>query len=171
MPLANQISNLTQRIGNEVKALRTLINGNVADLSALTTTAKNTLVAAINEVKATADAAAGGGASINDSSTSSSTAWSSQKISDEIVASRDALVNGAGAAYDTLQELAAEIQSNDTDLAAILTAQAKRVAVDQVQSFTQLEKDQGIGNLGAIAAADIGDPDTDFVAIFETALT
>lgn len=57
MSLVTNISDLATRISTEVKALRTLINGNQADLSALTTTAQNNLVAAINEI----DAAVGAG--------------------------------------------------------------------------------------------------------------
>lgn len=52
--LETRLRDLATAVGTQVKALRTLINGNVADLSALTTTAKNNLVAAINEVRALA---------------------------------------------------------------------------------------------------------------------
>jgi hypothetical protein len=52
MSFATNVTNLATRIATEVKALRTLINGNAADNSALTTTAKANLVAAINEVNA-----------------------------------------------------------------------------------------------------------------------
>lgn len=54
MSLDTQIQNLVTRVATESKSLRTLINGNVADLSGLTTTAKGNLVLAINEVKASA---------------------------------------------------------------------------------------------------------------------
>jgi hypothetical protein len=50
--LAPETVQLAQRAAQESKALRTLINSNVATLGALTTTAKESLVAAINEVKA-----------------------------------------------------------------------------------------------------------------------
>ena len=49
--LVTRISDLATRIGTDVKALRTFINGNMADLSGLTTTAKGNLVAAVNEVR------------------------------------------------------------------------------------------------------------------------
>lgn len=52
MSFATNVQNLATRISSEVKALRTLINGNAVDNSALTTTAKTNLVAAINEVNA-----------------------------------------------------------------------------------------------------------------------
>jgi len=53
MSLASQISALATRAAAESKALRTLISGNAADLSALNTTATSNLVAAINEMVAT----------------------------------------------------------------------------------------------------------------------
>lgn len=49
MSLVTNLTNLTTRISTEFKALRTLINGNQADLSALNTSNKTNLVAAINE--------------------------------------------------------------------------------------------------------------------------
>lgn len=54
MPFDVNIQNLATRIATEVKALRTMINGNVAGLTDLTTTDKSSLVGAINEVKASA---------------------------------------------------------------------------------------------------------------------
>jgi hypothetical protein len=57
MSLSTNVSNLATRIATEAKAIRTLVNGNAADLSALTTTAKNNLVAAINELKTAATSA------------------------------------------------------------------------------------------------------------------
>ena len=48
--LASRITDLATRIATECKSLRTLLNGNAADLSALTTTAKTNLVAAVNEL-------------------------------------------------------------------------------------------------------------------------
>ena len=50
MPVSPAISNLALRVATETKSIRTLVNGNSADLSSLTTTAKGNLVLAINEV-------------------------------------------------------------------------------------------------------------------------
>lgn len=50
MSFATNVTNLATRIGTEFKSLRTLVNGNRADLSELATTDKSHLVAAINEV-------------------------------------------------------------------------------------------------------------------------
>ena len=89
MSLSSNVGALATRIGQEFKALRTLINGNAADLSALTTTAKGNLVAAINEVKASVAAAS----SINDSATTTMSTWSSSKINTSLSGKAD-LVGG-----------------------------------------------------------------------------
>ena len=46
--LETNLVNLATRLATESKALRTLVNGNTANLSSLTTTAKSNLVAALN---------------------------------------------------------------------------------------------------------------------------
>lgn len=86
MSLSTNVSDLATRVGTELKAHKVLINGNQADLSQLSTTAKQNLVAAINEVAASLATAAG----IDDSTTSGSTTWSSQKTSGEIAATSTA---------------------------------------------------------------------------------
>ena len=57
MSLVTQLQDFATRVATELKAHKLLINNNAADLSALTTTAKTNLVAAINEL----DAAIGAG--------------------------------------------------------------------------------------------------------------
>jgi hypothetical protein len=52
--LETRLRDLATAIGTGVKSVRTLINGNVSDLSALATTTKTNLVAALNEVRALA---------------------------------------------------------------------------------------------------------------------
>lgn len=55
MSFETNVQSLATRIATECKSLRTLINGNAADLAGLTTTAKSNLVAAINELDAAID--------------------------------------------------------------------------------------------------------------------
>lgn len=50
--LTTETVQLAERVAQECKALRTLLNGNAADLSALDTTDKASLVAAVNELVA-----------------------------------------------------------------------------------------------------------------------
>lgn len=84
MTFAENVTALATRIATEAKSLRTLINGNASDLSALQTTAKSNLVAAINELKGSIT---GGGATIDDSSTNTTSVWSSSKTNSSIGAS------------------------------------------------------------------------------------
>lgn len=65
MSLVSQLQNFATRTATESKALRTLINGNATDLSALTTTAKSNLVAALNELDLAIDAIVAGGSATN----------------------------------------------------------------------------------------------------------
>ena len=102
MSLETQLIALAQAIGADIKDLR----GKQGDLTALTTTAKNSLVAAINEIKL---AHASAGVTINDLAGNGDTGvvWSADKVYDTIeaakVALRNELTNGASAALDTLR--------------------------------------------------------------------
>ena len=167
--LAQRITDLATRIATECKALRTLLNGNAADLSALTTTAKSNLVAALNEVRALA--ASGSGAQIDDGATAAGTTWSSSKIASEVTAQVNALLGASTpAALNTLDELAAAL-GDDANFAATMTAAlGLRVRVDAAQSFTAPQKAQARSNIDAYGSVEIGNPDSDFVATFNTGL-
>ena len=156
MTIETRIISLAEAIGADVKALKNADGS----LSSLTTTAKTNLVAAINEVRGIAVAASGGtaGAVINDASTSATEAWSASKIQAVVTASalstKNELINGAGAALDTLQELAAAL-GNDANYAATVAGQiAKRVRFDAAQTLTAPEKTQVLANIGAASSAD-----------------
>lgn len=171
-----RLSDLATRISTEVKALRTLLNGNAADNSALITTAKGNLVAAINEVKSQANSlAASGGATINDAATTSaSQTYSINKIVTSIAEARAAvkaeILGGAGAAYDTLKELEDLFASTGADLSGITTALGNRVRFDAVQSLTAPQKVTANANMGSLSLVQSGDPDTNLVTIFEAGL-
>lgn len=82
-----------------------------------------------------------------------------------------ALVNDAPATLDTIAELAAALGNNPDAIANIETALGHRVRVDTAsQGLTGTQQSNARGNIGAAAAADIGDTSTDFVAVFEAAL-
>jgi hypothetical protein len=49
------------------------------------------------------------------------------EVDTKITTATDSLLNGAGPAYDTLKEIAGEIQNNDLDIATILTNQGNKV--------------------------------------------
>ena len=154
MSLVVRLTDLSTRIATEVKALRTLINGNAAGLSALTTTNKTNLVAALNELKTLIPAAS---VSIDDASTAAGTTWSSTKINSQINAAIAALVNGAPGSSDTLKELADQ-------LAALVQADTGLLSFAGAQTLTAEQKTQGCTNLG------VGEPETDFVTVFNTGL-
>ena len=175
--LQQRLADLTTRIATECKAIRSLINGNAADNSALLTTAKTNLVAAINEVKQQANSlAASGGATINDAATSSTTqTYSIDKIHSEIastaVATRDAILGGAGAAYDTLQELKGLLDGEQSAIDAINTALGNRVRTDVAnQGLTTQAKQNARTNIDAYGSTELGNPDTNFVTTFESGL-
>ncbi len=164
MSLQTQITNLATRVGTECKSLRAAMG----DKTALTTTDKTTLVAAINELVTTIASAS----SILDSATTGDTThtWSANKIVAEINAAKTAIINGAPAAYDTLIEIATQLSTDQTALGNLLTAVGNRVAFDAAQTLTAPQKAQAIANIGAISAADVGDVNSDFVATFNAAL-
>ena len=168
MSLESRIIALAQAVGADVKAL-TAAQGS---LSALNTTTKTSLVAAINELLTLIG---GAGAQINDSAGNGDTSvtWSADKIFDSIETAKTAvkndLVNGAGAALDTLNELAAAL-GNDPSFAATIAAEvANRVRYDAVQTLTAPQQAQARANIGAQSAAAIGDPDHDLVADYNAA--
>ena len=171
MTLEQRLIALAQAIGADVKALLAA----QGSLSALTTTAKASLVAAVNELKTAVDAAAGGGVSINDGAGDGATGvtWSADKIFDAIEAAKTAVKNdltaGAAAALDTLSELAAAL-NNDPAFAATIAAEiANRVRFDAAQTLTAPQQAQARANIGAQSAAAIGDPDRDLVADYTAA--
>lgn len=168
------VKNLATRISSECKSLRTLMNGNVADLSALTTAAKGNLVVAINELDAELDSLSAGAAGIDDGVVALDSTWSSQKTSDEIIAMRDEILGGAGGAYDTLQELKdlldASDAADDSAIAAINAALGNRLRIDAAQGLTGPQQQQGRDNLDVYSRGEIGAVDTNYVTIFEAGL-
>lgn len=161
--LVVRISDLATRMATECKSLRTLVNANGADLSALTTTQKASLVAAINELKTALDAL-GTPITISDSTSSTTQVWSSSKVASEITAAKNALTNGAAAALDTLSELASALGNDANFSSTITTALSYRLRFDAAQTLTSGQKTQACANLG------IGEPDADFVTTFNSGL-
>lgn len=161
--LAARIADLATRLATECKSIRTLVNGNTADLSSLTTTQKTSLVAAINELKTAIDNS-GSSITISDSTSSTTEVWSSSKVSSAIAQAKSDLVNGAGAALDTLSELAAALGNDASFASTVTTALGYRLRFDAAQALTAGQKTQACANLG------IGEPDTDFVMTFNSGL-
>ena len=157
--LAERIISLATAIGNDIKS----VNTNAGTLGSLTTTNKTSLVLAINEINA---ALGNAGAQINDAAGNGNTTetWSADKIFDTIEAAKTAvksdLTAGAATALDTLNELATALGNDPSFATTMATALTNRVRFDAVQSLTAPQKLQSCTNLG------IGEPDSDFVAVY-----
>ncbi|WP_347252877.1 hypothetical protein [Dokdonella sp.] len=162
MSLASRIESLVIRVAQEFIDVRAK-TGNLAQLA---TTEKSNLVAAINELKDAVTATSG----IDDGQISTSTTYSSNKIVDLLDTLKAEILGGADAAYDTLLEIQELLTSGSTGLDALLAAVNNRVRFDAAQALTSEEQAQVRSNIGAIASTDVGDPETDFSAVFEAAL-
>lgn len=162
MSLATRIESLVIRVAQEFNDVRAKA-GNLANL---TTTDKSNLVAAINELQA---AVAASGA-IDDAQITTTTTYSSSKIVALLDALKSEILGGADAAYDTLVEIQQLLQNGTSGLDALLAAVNNRVRFDAAQSLTVAEQLQARSNIGAVAATDVGNTDTDFVAVFVGAL-
>ena len=171
MSLVQEVTDLALRVSTEIKANKTLLNGNAAGLAGLNTTAKTNLVAALNELEAEINALqAANPAVINDAATNTTQTYSSQKIEDLVSAAITALTTGAPAALNTLDELAAALGDDANFAATITNSLANRVRVDAPQGLTGPQQAQARSNISVYSQADIGDPTTDYVAVFEAGL-
>ena len=166
MSLQVRIESLVLRLAAEFKT----IYGQVGTLANLSTTDKTNLVSSINELRSQISVLAGITVIDDANSAATSTTFSASKITGLLDALKADLLGGADAAFDTLKELQTAILSDESGIAALLTAVDKRVRFDAAQSLTAPEQTQARQNIGAIAAAAIGDPETDFVLVFEAAL-
>lgn len=162
MSLATRIESLVIRVAQEFNDVRAKA-GNLANL---TTTDKSNLVAAINELQA----AVVSSAVIDDAHIAATTTYSSNKIVSLLDALKTEILGGADAAYDTLVEIQQLLQNGTSGLNALLAAVNNRVRFDAAQSLTVAEQLQARSNIGAVAATDVGNTDTDFVAVFVGAL-
>ena len=124
------------------------LKGNVGDKTALATTVKTSLVAAINELHAAVASATG----INDGATGTGSTWSSQKIADTVAAAVTSILGSASAAYDTLGEVQALMAADDTETTGILTALGNRLRFDAAQTLTAPQKAQALANLGIVVS-------------------
>lgn len=171
MSQSTNIQNLAAAVAADVTTLLRFVTGSPqgTNLSALQTSNKTSLVAALNEILAAVQAAAqSGGAAINDTATATTTTWSSSKIVNAISAATSALVDAAPGSLDTLNELAAALNDDPNYAATVTTALGNRVRFDAAQSLTGAQQTQARSNIGSAAAADVGDTTTDYAAYYST---
>ena len=153
--LKTAMESLAKATGQKIEVLA----GRVGALGDLNTPATS-LVAAINAITAQATGL------IDDSATSADTdsTLSASKIYALIAAAKDALLNGAGSALDTLKELADALGNDPNFAATVAMSLANRVAFDVLQNKTVEQQ--------AIAQQNIGLGDltnADFVALLNAA--
>lgn len=117
MSLQTNIQNGFTAVATDVGGIYTAVLGTATGSFSWTGTATN-VVGALNELKTTADAAA----VINDTGTSTTSVWSSSKTNTEITNAINGVLDGAPAALDTLNELAAAIDDNASYASSITTA-------------------------------------------------
>ncbi|MDR1889650.1 MAG: hypothetical protein LBQ81_09785 [Zoogloeaceae bacterium] len=165
MSTQTRITAVAEAIGGDIK---TLLAAQGA-LANLTTTAKGNLVAALNELKGLIDGLSSGSAGIDDAATTPANTWSASKIAESIATAVDNLVNGAPDALDTLKELADYLDNNETLGTSLVAAIGNRVRYDAAQAIDTTGQAQARANIGAAAAADVGDTDHDFVADYNAA--
>lgn len=125
-----------------------------ADISDSTTTGR-ALVTAINAAAARTTLAA----------------YSSAETDSAIAAAVAALVNSSPAALDTLKELSDALGGDASFAATTATALGNRLRVDTAsQGLNGTQQANGRTNLDVYSKAEIGDPTTDFAAIFAAAI-
>lgn len=212
MSLQTRLSDLITSIGTDYKQLRTWITGSsIADLTGLTTTAKTSLLAAINEVNGKIPAAASttvqgiieiATLAETGTGTDSARAVTPQGVKQETDAVKAAILNSAPAALDTLDELAAAL-GDDANFAASVTASlATKQPIDAdltaiaalVSAADKLPYSTGANTwaltpftaagraliddadaaaqrttLSVYSQAELGNPETDLVALYTTA--
>lgn len=159
MSMQAKIQLLIQAIATDIKSL----TSGQGSLSALSTTNKTSLVSALNELKGVIDSINTGSIIDDALTTSAAKTYSIDKIKSVVSAAISDLVASAPTALDTLNELAAAITSDQSGIAALVTAVGNRVAFDQAQTLTAGQQTQACSNLG------IGDPATDLVAEYTAA--
>lgn len=182
MTLQTRLGDLITAIGTDYKQLRTWVTGSgTGDLTGLNTTAKNSIVAAVNEVNGksaavpAASALAPGIVELATlaevaAGTDSTRVVTVEGVRQERIALRNEIFGtGVPAALDTLDELAAAIGDDANFATTVTTALANRVRVDAPQSLTTQQMTNARSNISAVGFIDIGNVETDLVALYTAA--
>ncbi len=158
MSLHTELDSVFARIGLDNKALNAALQEmatNTGDLSQLSTTAKDSLVAALNEMYATLT-----GLDIPNAA----------DIATLVNAGIDGLVGNAPGTLDTLGKIATEVAKNSSLIEALEAALVGAVRHDQAQTLADTAKETARTNIGAQDAAQIGDvASANYVGTYNTA--
>ena len=194
MSLQTRISELVVAIASELNDT----NSKRGELASLTTSAKTSVVAALNALDAYAksleprigdlstlstgaktnlvvainelSSSLSNATNINDATSSNTSTYSSDKINDLVTQTLADLIGAAPDALNTLAEIASELSETDSQIESLLISLSNRVRFDAAQTLTTPQAQQARSNINAISSADVGATDYDFVADFEAAL-
>lgn len=185
MSLQVRIANLITAVGTDVKQLRTWITGSSSgDLTGLTTTAKASVVAAINEVNAKPTGSNPPNASVTvaglaETATLAEVAAGVDTIryvtpegvrQERTAVKAEILGAGVPAALDTLKEFSTALGDDANYAATTTTALGNRLRVDTAaQGLTTTQQTNGQTNLAVYSKTELGDPETDLVALYTAA--
>lgn len=160
MSLEQKALLFAQAVGADIG---TLID-EIGSLASLSTTNKQNLVAAINELKATLDAV-DLTALINDTAGAgvANQAWSADKIISSLQQLKQEILDGAPGSFDTLKEIADYLAANDNSVNDILVDIGNRVRYDAAQTLTSEQQLTACTNIG------INDYAVDLASIYATA--
>jgi hypothetical protein len=164
---SNETLNLASYVGDDIGAMQagldTLI-ARVGENANLNTTAKATLVAAINELKGNFTTLQNQfnnlpapESELDDTHTGAEKGWSAQKISSQIADAvntlKQSLLGGVGADADTFSELLSLITNNENALETISALTGSFVSFKTNQTLTEAQKTTALNNIGAASAA------------------
>jgi hypothetical protein len=119
-------------VGQELENLNT----GIGDKATLTTTAKNNIVAAINELKA---------------GLTSTASTAAQALADGLIALENKIIGGASSTLDTFGEVQTWINTNVSAIQAI----SDRVRIDGAQNLTTQQKSTARTNIGAASSDEL----------------
>lgn len=183
MSLQTKLADLITAIGTDTKQIKTWLTGSSSgNLTGLNTADKSNVVAAINEVNAKAVVVPDATTAVKGiaelatlaevaTGTDSGRVVTPEGVRQERVALKTEILGiGVPGALDTLDELAAALGDDANFAAATTAALANRLRVDiNNQGLTGLQQTNGQTNLGVYSKTELGDPETDLVALYTAA--
>lgn len=184
MSLQTRLQDLITAVATDYKQLRVFVTGSsTGDLTGLTTTVKTSVIAAVNEVNAKPSSVPADATEIVKGIVELATLPEMATGTDPsrvatvagVRQERTALKNeilGAGVpgALDTLDELAAALGDDTNFASTVTTGLSNRVRVDTAaQGLTTTQQDNARTNIAAAGSVEMGNPETDLVALYTTA--
>lgn len=156
MSLETKALALATAVGVDIKNLL----DTVGSLTSLTTTNKDSLVHAINELRtslqAVQDLEATNNAVIDDAAGAGilNKTWSADKLIMALEQTRNELLAGAPSAFDTLKEISDYLATNNQNVSDLINALTGTVRYDVAQTLLTTEQQQACTNIG-VGANDV----------------